>query len=261
MHGARRDRNDLHFRELDPNLQWSAGERHGDNKPDERAADRDLQREPHRAGQRRHVPTVVATAQSPGSGSATNTFFISPATAGVSVSGLSAVYNGSQKNVVVTTSPSGLATTITYNGSATAPVNAGSYAVLATINNSNYTGSASGNLVISTAAATVTLSGLSATYNGSAHAVTVTTSPAGLATITTYNGSSTAPINVGSYAVVSTINNSNYTGSASGTLVIMERQRNSGPGQSGADLHRERMRGHGHNDPKRAARQYHLQWE
>jgi hypothetical protein len=36
----------------------------------------------------------------------------------------------------------------------------------------------------------------------------------------TYNGSSTPPTAVGSYAVVSTITDSNYTGSAGGTLVI-----------------------------------------
>ncbi len=164
--------------------------------------------------------TVVATAQSPGSGSATNTLIISPAAATVRLSNLFATYNGSAQAVTVTTSPAGLATTTTYNGSASFPINVGSYAVLSTINNSNYTGSATTTLVITPGAATVTLSGLSAAYNGSAHAVTVTTSPAGLATTTTYNGSASAPINVGSYAVLSTINNSNYTGSASGTLVI-----------------------------------------
>ncbi len=153
-------------------------------------------------------------------GSATKTLVISPEAAAVSLNGLADTYNGSAQPVTVTTSPAGLATTTTYNGSATAPVNIGSYFVLSRINNSNFTGSNAANLIISPATATVTLSGLTATYTGSAQTVGVTTSPAGLATITTYNGTATPPINPGSYAVVSTINNSNYSGTASGTLVI-----------------------------------------
>ena len=68
--------------------------------------------------------------------------------------------------------------------------------------------------------ATVQLSGMNVTYDGTAKAVTVTTSPSGLAVNVTYNGSGTAPSNAGSYSVVATINNTNYQGSASGTLVI-----------------------------------------
>jgi hypothetical protein len=153
-------------------------------------------------------------------GSASGTLVVSPATATVTLSGLAATYTGSAHAVTATTTPAGLATTTTYNGSSSAPINIGSYAVVSTINNSNYTGSASGTLVISGATATVVLGNLAQVYTGNACAVTATTTPAGLATTTTYNGSSSAPINIGSYAVVCTINNSNYTGSASGTLVI-----------------------------------------
>jgi hypothetical protein len=132
-------------------------------------------------------------------------------------SNLTQTYNGAPESVVVTTSPANLPVAVTYNGSASAPVNAGAYTVVA---QSAGMGSATNTFIITPAPATVTLSGLAAIYNGSAHAVTATTSPAGLAASTTYNGSSSAPVNIGSYAVVSTINNSNYTGSASGTLVI-----------------------------------------
>ncbi len=70
------------------------------------------------------------------------------------------------------------------------------------------------------AAATVTLNGLSQTYDGTPRVVTATTSPTGLTVTITYDGSATAPTNAGSYAVVGTISDPNYTGSASGTLVV-----------------------------------------
>jgi alpha-tubulin suppressor-like RCC1 family protein len=153
-------------------------------------------------------------------GSASGTLVIGKATATVTLGSLSATYNGSAHAATATTSPSGLTVAFTYNSSSTAPTNAGSYAVVGTVNDTNYQGSASGTLVIAKAAATVTLGGLSATYNGSAHAATATTSPTGLAVTFTYNGSATAPTNAGSYAVVGTVNDTNYQGSASGTLVI-----------------------------------------
>ncbi|MCX6865764.1 MAG: MBG domain-containing protein, partial [Verrucomicrobia bacterium] len=74
--------------------------------------------------------------------------------------------------------------------------------------------------VSGTTAATVTLGSLAASYNGSPKCATATTSPPGLTVNFTYNESPTAPTNVGSYAVVGTISDTNYQGSASGTLVI-----------------------------------------
>jgi hypothetical protein len=132
-----------------------------------------------------------------------------------------ATYNGSPKSATATTSPAGLTVNYTYNGSSTAPTNAGSYTVVGTINDTNYQGSASGTLVISKAPASVTLGSLAATYNGSQRNATATTSPVSNLTVNfTYNGSATAPTNAGSYTVVGTINDTNYQGSASGTLVI-----------------------------------------
>ncbi len=69
-------------------------------------------------------------------------------------------------------------------------------------------------------AATVTLSGLNQTYDGTPKSATVNTNPSGLATSVTYNGSSTAPTPAGNYSVVATITDPNYSGSATGTLVI-----------------------------------------
>jgi hypothetical protein len=73
---------------------------------------------------------------------------------------------------------------------------------------------------INKATATVQLESLSQTYDGSAKHATATTTPPNLNVTFTYDGSPTAPTNAGSHAVVGTIDDSNYTGSASGTLMI-----------------------------------------
>jgi CubicO group peptidase (beta-lactamase class C family) len=138
----------------------------------------------------------------------------------VTLGGLTATYNGSPHSATATTTPAGLNVVFTYAGSATPPTAAGSYPVVATISDPSYTGTASGALVIAKASATVTLGSLSATADGTAHAATATTVPAGLSVTFTYNGSATAPSTAGSYAVVGTINDPNYTGTATGTLVI-----------------------------------------
>ena len=70
------------------------------------------------------------------------------------------------------------------------------------------------------AAATITLGNLSQTYDGTAKPASATTSPGGLNVTLTYDGFSSAPISAGTFAVVGTINESNYTGSSSGTLVV-----------------------------------------
>ncbi len=68
--------------------------------------------------------------------------------------------------------------------------------------------------------AIVALTNLVTTYTGSPQSVTATTNPSGLSVTITYNGSSTPPTNAGTYAVVATISSPDYTGSASGTMVI-----------------------------------------
>jgi hypothetical protein len=77
---------------------------------------------------------------------------ISAAAATVTLSNLSQAYTGSPISATATTSPVGLAVSLTYNGSLTPPTAVGSYLVVATITNSNYTGSVSGTLVIETSA-------------------------------------------------------------------------------------------------------------
>src|SRR5262249_15126868 len=68
--------------------------------------------------------------------------------------------------------------------------------------------------------ATVTLSNLLQTYDGGPHAASVATSPAGLAVVVTYDGSTTPPVGAGSYAVAATIDSEDYSGTATGTLVV-----------------------------------------
>ncbi|MFZ4856659.1 MAG: MBG domain-containing protein [Desulfuromonadaceae bacterium] len=165
------------------------------------------------------VYTVVATAVSGGnSSSIAGSLVIGRGAATVTLGNLDATYDGSPKNVTVTTTPSGLATATTYDGSAAAPVAVGSYTVAATISDVNYSGSASGILTINKAAATVFLN---IANNGTATAAaTATTNPAGLAVIITYNGSTTAPADPGTYSVVAAINDPDFQGSATGTMTI-----------------------------------------
>ena len=77
-----------------------------------------------------------------------------------------------------------------------------------------------GNMSVTPASATIILSDLVQIYDGTPRSVSFTTSPPGLAISLTYDGLSTPPTNPGSYAVAASIANTNYTGSASATLVI-----------------------------------------
>lgn len=90
----------------------------------------------------------------------TGTFTINKATATISLSGLSQVYNGTQRPITATTTPVGLTgLAATYNGSGTPPTNAGSYTVNVTLTNTNYTATpVTGTLVVSKATPTISWS-------------------------------------------------------------------------------------------------------
>jgi len=88
-------------------------------------------------------------------------------------------------------------------------------------NGSNYSytfASASG--TIFKAVATITLHGLTQDYDGSPKVASATTIPPGLGVDVTYDTSTSAPSAVGTYAVVATVSDTNYTGTASDSLVI-----------------------------------------
>ena len=85
----------------------------------------------------------------------------------------------------------------------------------------NYTlTGATGSVAITPAVAIIALGSLDHIYDGSPKSASATTAPEGLSVTLTYDGSLLNPTAVGSYAVVATIDELNYTGSASGTLVI-----------------------------------------
>lgn len=95
----------------------------------------------------------VAATNAGGIGVATVAITIAKAPAVVSLSNLTHTFDGTPKEATVTTTPSGLTTTVTYNGSSTPPSAVGNYPVAATVVNANYQGSAMGTLVISAPAA------------------------------------------------------------------------------------------------------------
>jgi len=149
-----------------------------------------------------------------------NSGTITQALATIVLGDLTQTYTSSPMSVTATTNPAGRSMSISYDGSGTAPTNAGTYAVVATITDPNYSGAAIGSLVISPAPATISLGGLTQAYTGAPRPVTTTTNPAGKNVSVSYDGSGTAPTNVGTYAVVATITDPNYSGTASGNLVI-----------------------------------------
>jgi hypothetical protein len=152
------------------------------------------------------------------------TFNIAKATALITLSNLSQLYDGLAKQATASTSPSGLNVALAYSQNGVTvpnPTNVGSYTVVATVNDANYQGTQTGTLVVAQRTSTITLGNLNQTYDGSAKQPLVTTSPAGLAVTVTYNGTSlTSPTDAGSYSVVATINDANYQGTQSGTLTI-----------------------------------------
>lgn len=101
---------------------------------------------------------------------------ISRATAGVTITNLAQTYNGSAKTVSVTTSPTGLASSVTYAGSSTAPTDAGTYTVVGTVNTTNHTGTATASLVIAKADQSITFNPIGSLTVGSPTALSATAS-------------------------------------------------------------------------------------
>ena len=163
-------------------------------------------------------PYVISATTGGFSGNASVT--VTQAAATVTLGGMEQTYNGGPHPVIVTTSPPGLAVTVTYNGSPAPPVNAGSYNVEANVSAPNYQGGASGVMQVAKAAATVVLGNLSQAFDGNPKEVSVITSPPGLPTTVTYSGSATPPVAVGVYEVVATVDDANHQGSASAQLEI-----------------------------------------
>lgn len=170
--------------------------------------------------------TVTFTNSTNGVGNTTRgvALTVNAASASVTLGNLAQTYNGSPKNVSVTTNPVGLAHSITYNGSGTAPTNAGTYAVVATITNSNYTGSASNNLVIAKGSQTITFNALSAVLDNATPFSLVASASSGLAVtysssntdVATVSGNTVTIVGIGSTTITaSQAGNANYDSAAS----------------------------------------------
>jgi hypothetical protein len=122
---------------------------------------------------------------------ATGSLVISPATATIVISDLTAKYNGSGHEASVAVTPD-VSYSITYNGGADAPVNAGDHAVNVTVTDANYQGSADATLVISKAKAYAIVSDSMKIEDGTPQSVTVTTIPEGLGYEVSYTQNKTA---------------------------------------------------------------------
>ncbi|MEJ8801261.1 MBG domain-containing protein [Pontibacter sp. H249] len=106
------------------------------------------------------VYTVEATITDANyAGTRTETFRIEKSIAALDLGNLFRMYDGTEKQVIPTTTPAGLNTIIVYKKDDVAlagkPVNAGTYNIVATINDDNYTATATGVLTIEKATQTV----------------------------------------------------------------------------------------------------------
>jgi hypothetical protein len=112
--------------------------------------------------------------------------------AGVSLSNLTQAFDGSPKSVTVTTTPAGLAVSVTYNGSPAPPSAAGSYPVVAAVTNPNYSGGASGTLTITPPAPPA----------AGSRTFFVPGTAGGAATVNPVSAGGTAPVNSGVFLYV-----------------------------------------------------------
>jgi hypothetical protein len=174
--------------------------------------------------------TVTVTANQAGSASysaappATQSITIAPAQATVTVTPYAVTYDGNPHTATATATGIGGAN-LNFGAmlTGTTHTKAGTYSDTWSFGDASglYAGQ-SGTVTdtILKATATVTLGDLVQTYSGLASPATATTTPIGLKVTFTYNGSAVAPSAVGTYTVVGTISDANYTGSATGNLVI-----------------------------------------
>ncbi len=143
---------------------------------------------------------------------------ILPAT--VSVSGLSAVYDGASHSVGATTSPAGLSVAITYNGSSSAPVNAGTYSVVATITSTGYKGSSNATLTISKATPVITWSNPASVPAGSSLSGAQLNATASVPGTFDYSPAAGSSVSVGSNTLDATFTPSDSTNYSSASASV-----------------------------------------
>lgn len=155
-------------------------------------------------------------------GAAIGTLEIQKATATLSISNTTQIYDGAEKSVIIKTQPADLSTEVIYNGLTALPTNAGGYEIEVSINDDNYTGTASATLRIQKATATVVIGNRTQIFDGKSKEITVITDPIDLPTLVTYNASTKLPINAGVYEVEAVVGDDNYEATISGMLEIQK---------------------------------------
>ncbi len=150
-------------------------------------------------------------------------FLLMPKEVNVSISDTLFVYDGSPREVTITTD-NNLENIVTYNGSTTPPTDAGVYTVVAKVITAGYKGIAYANLTIEKAPAnTIIFSTEEFTFDSLKKQPVITTVPNGLNYTLTFNND-TAAINAGTYNVVATIDDNNYYGKDSTEMIIRKAQ-------------------------------------
>ena len=144
-------------------------------------------------------------------------FEIIKVNASVIINNLSQTYDGNIKPVSVTTTPEGLATTITYNGETIVPENAGTYTIKATINEANYNGTATEILTINKANQTITFEDLADVTYGDTSFNLNATSTSGLPVTYTSSNAAVATV-VGNMVTIVGAGTTTITASQTGNI-------------------------------------------
>ena len=119
-----------------------------------------------------------------------------------------------------------VAGTFVYSPTSGTVLSAGTQTVTATFTPTDtvnyYTVTTTANVTVNPQSAIITLSNLTDNYSGYLNQPTVTTSPSNLPVTVTYNGSTTPPTAAGIYNVNVVSTDPNFSGSATGTLVVAQ---------------------------------------
>jgi MBG domain len=155
----------------------------------------------------------------------TDSVFTGGGAQSIGISASPAIYDGQPHGVSVQILPLGphYNYSITYNGSTQIPTNVGVYNVLVSVQrpfNENLNASAVFYILKKPAQIAIVPDSKTIVYDGNPHQANVITTPANLSFSVKYNGGDIVPVSPGVYNVVATINDSNYQGTATGTITI-----------------------------------------
>jgi glucuronoarabinoxylan endo-1,4-beta-xylanase len=115
---------------------------------------------------------IVIATNPGGSGALDLTITVLKANASVTLSDLTAFYDGAPHAATATTAPAGLAVILTYNGKPVPPIYPGAYTVVATIDDPNYGGGGGGALEIGVTALARHMTSLNGGIDGSVQVLT-----------------------------------------------------------------------------------------